>query len=52
MTTNEIIMLCIAAYLGGGALIFKTENTLSALVFKVMPMFSAVALTLIAFRVI
>jgi hypothetical protein len=52
MTTNEIIMLVIAGYFAAGAMLMQTPNLTSALMFKVLPLFSAVALTLIAFKII
>ena len=52
MTTNEIIILVIAALQAIFALVINTKNIQSAFVFKVIPFFSAVLLTLIAFKVI
>ena len=52
MNTNEIIMLVIAGYLAGFAMVITTSGLVSALVFKVLPFFSAVFLTLIVFKII
>ena len=52
MTINEMIMLAIAAYFIMFSLIVNTTNISSSLVFKVIPMFSAIALGLMAFKII
>ena len=48
MTTNEIIILVIAALQAIFALVINTKNIQSAIVFKVIPLFSSVLLTFIA----
>jgi hypothetical protein len=52
MTGTEIILLCIAAYHGTLAMILQTKDLRSAVMFKVVPMFSAVFLVLLAFKIV
>ena len=52
MNTSEIIILVIAALQACFALVINTKNIQSALVFKVLPLFSAVLLTFIAVGII
>lgn len=52
VTTNEYIILAIAAYFATFALVVNTRGFMSAVVFKVIPFFSAVALGLIVFKLI
>jgi hypothetical protein len=51
MSNNDIILLFIAALNAIFALVITTNNIQSAFVFKVIPFFSAVLLTLIALKV-
>lgn len=52
MSTSEIILLIIASFNVIFSFVLVTNNIMSALIFKVVPFFSAVILTLIAFKVI
>ena len=52
MSTSEILLLIIASINVIFAFVLITNNIMSALIFKVLPFFSAVILTLIAFKVI
>lgn len=52
MTVNDYILLVIAFLQASFALVISTKNIQSAIVFKLIPFFSAVLLTLIAFKLI
>jgi hypothetical protein len=52
MSSNDIIILVIAAMQAIFALVINTKNIQSAIVFKVIPLFSSVLLMLIALKVI
>lgn len=52
MTINDYILIAIAAYLSGGALVIRTHDFHSALLFKLIPFFSAVAIALITFKIV
>ena len=52
MTTNDYVILAIAAYFVLLSMICNTTNLGSTLVFKVFPFFSAVYLALVVFKLV